>query len=83
MDPNNSPPGVCRQVRMLEKSLDDEFDPERRVHGGARPGMNMDREDFIDLAAVSKSVLGKTPQQVIGGFFGITRKTRHSVSPAA
>lgn len=53
-----------RQVRKLEKALEDEFDPERRVHGWARPGTKMDREDFIDLAKVSKSVPGKDPQQV-------------------
>ena len=52
------------QVRTLEKALHDEFDPKRRLHGWARPGMTMDREDFIDLAKVSKRVPGKTPAQV-------------------
>ena len=52
------------QVRTLERALDDEFYPKRRLHGWARPGMAMDREDFIDLAKVSKQVPGKTPAQV-------------------
>lgn len=51
-------------MRTLEKALEDEFDPKRRLHGWARPGMAMDREDFIDLAKVSKQVPGKTPAQV-------------------
>lgn len=51
-------------MRTLEKALEDEFDPKRRLHGWARPGMAMDREDFIDLAKVSKKVVGKTPAQV-------------------
>lgn len=51
-------------MRILEKVLEREFDPNRRLHGYARPGMDMDREDFIDLASVSKQVPGKTPAQV-------------------
>lgn len=51
-------------MRTLEKVLQREFDPNRRLHGYARPGMDMDREDFIDLASVSKQVPGKTPAQV-------------------
>ena len=52
------------QVRTLEKALVKEYDPNRRLHGWARPGMEMDREDFIDLAKVSEEVPGKTPSQV-------------------
>lgn len=51
-------------MRTLEKVLEKEFNPNRRLHGWARPGMEMDREDFIDLATVSKQVPGKTPEQV-------------------
>lgn len=53
-----------RQVRTLEKVLETEFDPTRRLHGYAREGIDMEREDFIDLAAVSKQVPGKTPAEV-------------------
>lgn len=52
------------KVRTLEKAVEKEYDPSRRLHGWARPGMELDREDFIDLAAVSKEVPGKTPAQV-------------------
>ena len=52
------------QVRALEKALANDYDPNRRLHGWARPGMEMDREDFIDLATVSEQVPGKTPAQV-------------------
>lgn len=56
--------GNDHQVRLLENSLEKEFDPNRRLHGWARPGMEMDREDFIDLATVSKQVPGKSAAQV-------------------
>ena len=55
---------VCiAKVRTLEQSLEKEFDRDRRLHGWAREGMDMDRDDFIDLALVSKQVPGKTPAQ--------------------
>lgn len=49
---------------MLERALEKEFDPNRHPHTWARPGVDMDREDYIDLAKVSKQVLGKNPQEV-------------------
>lgn len=52
------------KVRTLEQALDKEFDRDRRLHGWAREGMEMDRDDFIDLALVSKLIPGKTPSQV-------------------
>lgn len=52
------------QVRTLEKILEKEFDPERRPHDWACPDTEVDREDFIDLAKVSKQIPGKTPSQV-------------------
>lgn len=55
------------KVRTLEKALVEAYDPNRRLHGWARPGMEMDREDFIDLAKVSEEVPGKTPAQVFLG----------------
>lgn len=58
---------MCAKVRTLEQSLDKEFDRDRRLHGWAREGMDMEREDFIDLAYVSKQVPGKTPEQVSCG----------------
>lgn len=54
------------QVRTLEHALQEDFDPDRRLHGWAREGMSMDRDDFIDLAHVSKQVPGKTSAQVSG-----------------
>ena len=47
----------------MEQALEKEFDRDRRLHGWAREGMDMDRDDFIDLALVSKQVPGKTPAQ--------------------
>lgn len=52
------------QVRTLEKALEDGFDVDRRLHGWAREGMEMEREEFIDLAFVSRQVPGKSPAQV-------------------
>ncbi|CAM9988984.1 unnamed protein product [Ascophyllum nodosum] len=60
---------TLNQVRTLEKALHDEFDPKRRLHGWARPGISMDREDFIDLTKVSKRVPGKTPAQVLAFYY--------------
>ena len=57
------------QVRTLEKALAKDYDPSRRLHGWARPGMDMDREDFIDLAKVSEQVPGKTPAQVFKALY--------------
>lgn len=53
-----------RQVRTLEKALVNAYDPRRGLHARARPEIKLDREDFIDLATVSKEVPGKTPAQV-------------------
>lgn len=58
--------GCYTQVRTLEQALQKDFDPDRRLHGWAREGMSMDRDDFIDLAHVSKEVPGKTSAQVSG-----------------
>lgn len=51
------------QVRTLEKVLEQEFDLSRRPHDWY-PQMDVDREDFIDLARVSKQIPGKSPSQV-------------------
>lgn len=61
--------GGLQQVRTLEAALDRGFDLNRRLHGWARPGIAMDRDDFIDLAEVSKEIPGKTPAQVIHSCF--------------
>eukprot|EP00752_Nemacystus_decipiens_P008516 g7605.t1 len=60
---------TLQQVRTLEQSLEKEFDRDRRLHGWAREGMDMDRDDFIDLALVSKQVPGKTPAQVLSFYY--------------
>lgn len=52
------------QVRTLEAALEKDFDVNGRSQGWARPGIDMDREDFIDIATVCKKVPGKTPAQV-------------------
>lgn len=51
-------------MRTLEQAIEREFDRDRREHGWAREGKDMGRDDFIDLAFVSKQVPGKTPTQV-------------------
>eukprot|EP00903_Cladosiphon_okamuranus_P006465 g6325.t1 len=60
---------TLQQVRTLEQALEKEFDRDRRLHGWAREGMEMDRDDFIDLAVVSKQVPGKTPAQVLSFYY--------------
>eukprot|EP00904_Undaria_pinnatifida_P000346 jgi/Undpi1/10311/HiC_scaffold_28.g12762.m1 len=67
--PESIEPWTLEQVRTLEKALADDYDPNRRLHGWARPGMDMDREDFIDLADVSEQVPGKTPAQVLSFYY--------------
>ncbi|CAM9136456.1 unnamed protein product, partial [Laminaria digitata] len=67
--PESIEPWTIKQVRTLEEALVKEYDPGRRLHGWARPGMEMDREDFIDLAKVSKDVPGKTPAQVLSFYY--------------
>ncbi|CAM9209280.1 unnamed protein product [Scytosiphon promiscuus] len=57
------------QVRSLEQALGNDFDPERRLHGWAREGMSMDRDDFIDLAHIGKQVPGKTSSQVLAFYY--------------
>lgn len=58
------PPSWAAQVRTLEKALHDEHDKLSVVYTWARPGIKLTKEDYIDLAKVSKMVPGKTPQQV-------------------
>ncbi|CAM9327749.1 unnamed protein product [Ectocarpus sp. 4 AP-2014] len=62
-------PWKLSQVRILEQALEEHFDPSPRSHGWAREGMDLEREDFIDLANVSKQVPGKTPTQVLSFFY--------------
>lgn len=54
------------QVKLLENSVQRSAN---RNHRGfrhmSRPGIKLDREDFIDLAAVSKIIPDKTTAQVI------------------
>lgn len=52
------------QVRILEMVLRKEFNPDMRPHGRAEPELDVNCEDFIDLAAVSRQVPGKTPSEV-------------------
>lgn len=52
------------KVRTLEQALEKELNMDRRLHGWSRDGVGMDRDDFIDLAYVSKQVPGKTPTEV-------------------
>lgn len=49
---------------MLEQAIERDLKRDRRMHGWAREGKDMGRDDFIDLALVSKQVPGKTPTQV-------------------
>ena len=51
-------------MRILEKALEKDFDPNRHPLGWASQDTEVDREDFIDLAKVKKQVPGKTPSQV-------------------
>lgn len=51
-------------MRTLEQAIETAFDKDRRLHGWAREGKDMGRDDFIDLAHVSKQVPGKTPNEV-------------------
>ncbi|CAM9757483.1 unnamed protein product [Ectocarpus sp. 12 AP-2014] len=62
-------PWKLSQVRTLEQALEEHFDPNPRSHGWAREGMDLEREDFIDLANVSKKVPGKNPTQVLSFFY--------------
>ncbi|CAB1100122.1 unnamed protein product [Ectocarpus sp. CCAP 1310/34] len=62
-------PWKLSQVRNLKQALEEHFDPNPRSHGWAREGMDLEREDFIDLANVSKQVPGKTPTQVLSFFY--------------
>lgn len=52
------------KVRTLEQALEKELNMDRRLHGWSRDGVGMDRDDFVDLAYVSKQVPGKTPTEV-------------------
>ncbi|CAB1105361.1 unnamed protein product [Ectocarpus sp. CCAP 1310/34] len=67
--PESVQPWSLDQVRTLEAALDKDFDVNGRSQGWARPGIDMDREDFIDIAKVSKEVPGKTPAQVLQFYF--------------
>ncbi|CAM9742455.1 unnamed protein product [Ectocarpus sp. 4 AP-2014] len=67
--PESIQPWTLQQVRTLEQALAKDFNRDRRLHGWAREGMEMDREDFIDLADVSKEVPGKSPMQVLCFFY--------------
>ncbi|CAM9183552.1 unnamed protein product [Ectocarpus sp. 13 AM-2016] len=58
-------PWALSQVRTLEQVLEKEFKWDRRLHGWAREGMDLEQEDFVDLANVCKQVRGKTPAQVL------------------
>ncbi|CAM9252394.1 unnamed protein product, partial [Laminaria digitata] len=69
LSPESIEPWTLKQVRTLEKALVKEYDPSRRLHGWARSGLEMDREDFIDLAKVSEEVPGKTPAQVLSFYY--------------
>ena len=71
------------QVQTLERTLHDEFDPKRRLHGWVGPGITLDREDFIDLNNVSKRVPGKTPSEVSSPnhiYFQYTLADPHTIS---
>lgn len=65
------------KVRALEQALEKGFDLDRRMHGWAREGMDMDREDFIDLADVSRQIPGKTPTQVTVWLASLTVRCLH------
>ncbi|CAM9491922.1 unnamed protein product [Ectocarpus sp. 6 AP-2014] len=67
--PESVQPWSLDQVRTLEAALDKDFDINGRSQGWARPGIDMDREDCIDIAKVSKEVPGKTPAQVLQFYF--------------
>ncbi|CBJ28284.1 expressed unknown protein [Ectocarpus siliculosus] len=67
--PESLQPWSLDQVRTLEAALDKDFDVNGRSQGWARPGIDMDREDCIDIAKVSKEVPGKTPAQVLQFYF--------------
>ncbi|CAM9504228.1 unnamed protein product [Ectocarpus sp. 12 AP-2014] len=67
--PESVQPWSLDQVRTLEAALDKDFDVNGRSQGWARPGIDMDREDFIDIAKVSKEVPGKKPAQVLQFYF--------------
>ncbi|CBJ28283.1 expressed unknown protein [Ectocarpus siliculosus] len=67
--PESIQPWTLQQVRTLEQALAKDYNRDRRLHGWAREGMDMDREDFIDLADVSKQVSGKSPTQVLCFFY--------------
>ncbi|CAM9512220.1 unnamed protein product [Scytosiphon promiscuus] len=67
--PESIEPWTLHQVRTLEQALEKGFDLDRRMHGWAREGMDMDREDFIDLADVSRQIPGKTPTQVLSFYY--------------
>ncbi|CAB1114600.1 unnamed protein product [Ectocarpus sp. CCAP 1310/34] len=62
-------PWALSQVRTLEQVLEKEFKWDRRLHGWAREGMDLEQEDFIDLANVCKQVRGKTPAQVLSFYY--------------
>ncbi|CBN75502.1 expressed unknown protein [Ectocarpus siliculosus] len=62
-------PWTLSQVRTLEQVLEKEFKWDRRLHGWAREGMDLEREDFIDLANVCKQVRGKTRAQVLSFYY--------------
>ncbi|CAM9743160.1 unnamed protein product [Ectocarpus sp. 6 AP-2014] len=69
-------PWKLSQVRTLEQALEEHFDPNPRSHGWAREGMDLEREDFIDLANVRKQVPGKTPTQVLSFFYRYLAHTK-------
>ncbi|CAM9435626.1 unnamed protein product [Ectocarpus fasciculatus] len=62
-------PWTLSQVRILEQVLETEFKGDKRLHGWAREGMDLEKEDFIDLANVCKQVRGKTPAQVLSFYY--------------
>ncbi|CAM9123543.1 unnamed protein product [Ectocarpus sp. 8 AP-2014] len=62
-------PWTLSQVRTLEQVLEKEFKWDRRLHGWAREGMDLEQEDFIDLANVCKQVRGKTRAQVLSFYY--------------
>lgn len=54
------------QVKLLEYSVQRSANrSNRRCRHVSRPGVKLDRDDFIDLAAVSKIIPEKTTAQVI------------------
>ncbi|CAM9327673.1 unnamed protein product [Ectocarpus sp. 4 AP-2014] len=62
-------PWALSQVRTLEQVLEKEFKWDRRLHGWAREGVDLEQEDLIDLANVCKHVRGKTPAQVLSFYY--------------